>query len=355
MEPTGLTLRRLQQLAAEGRVAGARKDGGEWVVPAGAFIHYPEPTAKQTTVMGMPINAPTIPVAHYGYRGYPLVITIYNFAGGVGKTSLARDFTTLMAAAGYRILLIDTDLQANLSRWISPSVPQYSQETDPTIYRTYTAEEPTIPTPIELDENLHFVPSSQAMALLEPQLISDQLLLLNLHDAIQKLGPKYDLVILDSPPNPGLITAGNIIAADHVIVPVEGSGKGIQGFAHLMKVFSDFRKKKRRSLRDPSKTVSLTAMVPTKVDTRTKTTRDASIPAIQMIARQTKIPLAPQLTARPGAYDLAIAERTPIPLLRKKHNRNSSVRTADTELRELVGFLAKKLLEHELERVSTNA
>ena len=55
------------------------------------------------------------------------VITIYNKKGGTGKTSVATNLATNLAAAGYRVGLLDGDEQANASTLTSPH--QYGKPT----------------------------------------------------------------------------------------------------------------------------------------------------------------------------------------------------------------------------------
>ena len=46
------------------------------------------------------------------------VLTVFNHAGGAGKTSLSRELGYEMSVQGVRVLLIDLDPQANLTTWL---------------------------------------------------------------------------------------------------------------------------------------------------------------------------------------------------------------------------------------------
>jgi chromosome partitioning protein len=47
-----------------------------------------------------------------------MVLTFFNHAGGVAKTSTVRDVGYVLAEGGRRVLLIDMDPQANLTKWL---------------------------------------------------------------------------------------------------------------------------------------------------------------------------------------------------------------------------------------------
>src|SRR5690554_1012314 len=72
------------------------------------------------------------------------VISVFNHAGGVAKTSTVRDIGYVLSDLGYRVLLIDLDPQANLTNWLGidddidlsetvyPAIIPDSADADPT-------------------------------------------------------------------------------------------------------------------------------------------------------------------------------------------------------------------------------
>ena len=58
------------------------------------------------------------------------VVAIYNEAGGVGKSTLAREISVAAARAGPRVLAIDTDARATLTEWLLGESARLVSESD---------------------------------------------------------------------------------------------------------------------------------------------------------------------------------------------------------------------------------
>src|SRR5215204_1111399 len=128
------------------------------------------------------------------------VISFFNHAGGVGKSSAARDLGYVLASLGFKVLLIDADPQANLTAWLGVREEVALKQT------LYTAvmDEPnslSLPEPLEA-HGLHLVPSALELARMEPQLIGVIMGVTRLRTAIRRLSG-YDFVLIDPPPSLG--------------------------------------------------------------------------------------------------------------------------------------------------------
>jgi len=334
---SGLDERTLQEHAAAGRIPGARLEGGRWRVPERSFVLMPEPPGKTAEVLGKRIDAPRVPLARFGTRGRPLVLATFNFAGGVGKTSLSRDLAVLLAAAGYRVLVVDADPQANLTTYLNPATPEVIG-LEQTVNRAY--REKVLPEPLVLDERLHLVPATIVLSLLEQELAQNQIWLPRLHDALRATGPRYDVVVLDSPPSAGQLTMGNLIAADYALVPAETSPKGVTAAETIIGRFDAYAITKREWLRDDGARLGLAAVVPTHYDART-TGAQTQLERLRAMSSRTTPPLA----QRPGPYGKALEQRTPVPLLRQ----DRTVRAATEELHRVTAAVVKNLIEQETE------
>ncbi len=82
------------------------------------------------------------------------VLTVFNHAGGAGKTSITREIGYEMSLQGLRVLLIDLDPQANLTSWLGISGVQ-AEET----VRSVAVDGAALPTPREV-YGLSVIPSA---------------------------------------------------------------------------------------------------------------------------------------------------------------------------------------------------
>ncbi len=89
-----------------------------------------------------------------------------------------------------------------------------------------------------------------------------------LRDALEeRLDGRYDFVLVDCPPNLGLLTVNGLVAANSVIIPVQTQYYAMKGLSNLVKVINTIRLKLNRDLR-------ILGLLPTLFDGRTNLARD---------------------------------------------------------------------------------
>jgi len=137
---------------------------------------------------------------------------------------------------GFRVLLIDADPQANLTDWLGVRTIEEDGgvreiELEDTLFPAILGDDDTelaLPKPIRI-HGMDLIPSHLDVATIEPLLPGQLMGVLRLKDALRPLAPRYDFVLIDPPPSLGQLSALSVIAADHVVVPVPASGKGLKG------------------------------------------------------------------------------------------------------------------------------
>lgn len=166
------------------------------------------------------------------------VISFFNHAGGVGKTSAARDLGYALSREGFEVLLIDADPQANLTSWMGIDREVTRAQT---LYESVTGgeEQRHLPEPLRAN-GMDLIPSSLELADLEPQLVGQIMGVTRLRNAVRN-SCGYDFVLLDCPPSLGQLSALAVIASDYVVVPVSTSVKGFQGIETVMRMITDYR------------------------------------------------------------------------------------------------------------------
>lgn len=217
------------------------------------------------------------------------VITFFNHAGGVAKTSTVRDLGNAFASMGKRILLIDMDPQANLTEWLGVNESiDLASTAYPGIIGNPDALE--LPKPLRIG-NLDLIPSCLSLAIVEREILSVVLGVLRLRESIRALSG-YDYVFIDPPPSLGQLSALSVIAADRVVVPLPTNRKGLDGLATVSQMVREYRK--------AAPGLKIAMFVLTQHDRRTRHAKD-SIEAIMEYV-QPIAPVSSPLGFRPAVY-----------------------------------------------------
>jgi chromosome partitioning protein len=174
-------------------------------------------------------------------------IAILNQKGGVGKTTVAVNLAYGLARTGKRTLLIDLDPQANATVIYCPTIPR--DRTVKEIFEHRTAELESLIVPAEVDgaavEHLSIVPSSIHLALTADRMIAQHYRERRLHTQVEKWRHGYDYILLDCPPNLGIITVNAIYTADWALIPTTYGRYSLDGIADLFASIEEIREGKR--------------------------------------------------------------------------------------------------------------
>ena len=189
------------------------------------------------------------------------IIAISNHKGGVGKTTSVVNIGAGLALLGKKVLLIDTDPQANLSQSMGV------EDADKSIYNALKGE---IPLPIvEVDSNLFLVPSNLDLAAAEVELSSRISRETILRKQVEEIKNQFDFIIIDCPPSLGLITINAFAAADKVLIPLQSEYLAMRGMDKLIDFISLVKQNINPSL-------SLGGVFITQYDSRKVLNRDIS-------------------------------------------------------------------------------
>lgn len=166
----------------------------------------------------------------------PKIISVINLKGGVGKTTLAVNLAALLAHGGARTLLIDLDSQSNAS--VAVMSPTQYEELDArglTIASLFEDqlkgrwENPSFNVESSIRErvgglnHLDLLPSSMSLIDLQDDLRSIRNPFCSpvdiLGNAVSPILGRYEYVIVDCPPNLGVLTLNGFLMSHYYLIP----------------------------------------------------------------------------------------------------------------------------------------
>lgn len=174
------------------------------------------------------------------------IIAIANQKGGVGKTTTAVNLAAAFAQKGRRVLLLDLDPQGNSSISFLEQSSIYASAYDMMVDGEGDFSSYIYKTPIE---GLSIIPSKINLAKLESKLVGDFDAPFRLKDRLENLREQFDAIFIDTPPTLGLITVNALVAATHVLIPIQSSYFALEGTDDLLETIEKVKARPNPDLR----------------------------------------------------------------------------------------------------------
>ena len=178
------------------------------------------------------------------------VIGVVNFKGGSGKTTTAAHLAQHLALQGYRVLAVDLDPQASLSA-LHGYQPEFDVDENETLYGairydgtrrdlseiarpTYFSGLDLVPGNIELMEFEHETPK-----ILAQRQSGDPLFFARVAQALAAVESRYDVVVIDCPPQLGFLTLSALCASTSILIPVHPQMLDVMSMCQFLIMTSD--------------------------------------------------------------------------------------------------------------------
>ena len=156
------------------------------------------------------------------------IVGVINQKGGVGKTTSAINLAAALAETR-RVLLVDMDPQANASSGVGV------RDAENTIYNVLIGELSARRAVIDTDtENLKVLPASIELSGAAVELDASTENMRLLAKALIGVRPNFDFIVVDAPPSLGALTLNALVAADHLVIPLQTEYYALEGIASMM-------------------------------------------------------------------------------------------------------------------------
>lgn len=175
---------------------------------------------------------------HTGHTGHTpsgaRVICVTNQKGGVGKSTTAEALAEGLTLKGKKTLLIDLDPQGSIS------LTAGADPNRPTAYEVMTRSTSAQEAIQERTDRADIMPASKNLVRLDVELTATGKEY-RLKEQLAPLLPRYEYIIIDTPPALGVLTINALTAADSLLIPAQADVYSLQGIGQLYETIDAIR------------------------------------------------------------------------------------------------------------------
>lgn len=156
-------------------------------------------------------------------------IAVTNQKGGVGKTTVTAHLAVALARRGHDVLAVDLDPQGYLTRHFGRKEDLYRADVDNiALHLTDQARGPFLDLVEETDEGVSLIPSNYDMRGVSDALSNARNRERRLEGVFDEIdGDAFDFVVVDSPPNLGVLTDNAVLASRRLLIPIQAEDSSL--------------------------------------------------------------------------------------------------------------------------------
>ncbi len=167
------------------------------------------------------------------------IIAVANQKGGVGKTTTAVNLAACLGVLEKKVLLIDSDPQANASSGLGVDIDNIKLGTYQLLEHNCSAKDAILKTSAP---NVDLIAAHIDLVAIEIELVDFEEREYMLLKAVQPIKEQYDYILIDCAPSLGLLTLNALTASDSVIIPIQCEYFALEGLGKLLNTIKSVQK-----------------------------------------------------------------------------------------------------------------
>lgn len=191
------------------------------------------------------------------------IIAVANQKGGCGKTTTAINLSACLAKRDRRVLLIDMDPQGHSTLGYNIKTEEIGLSIYHVLREGLLLDDVILSTHVQ---NVSLAPANVVLFTIEQDIAFFSEKESRLQNAIGKLKKKFDYIIIDCPPNLGLLSINALRASGEVIIPLDASFFSLHGLSRLLEIIAMLKRHTGHNIE--------TFILPTMFDRRSRFARE---------------------------------------------------------------------------------